>query len=304
MSSYVNWTNPYADRDGQWLKGNLHTHTTPASGCGAITVPDCIDRYIELGYDFVALSDHNTYTEHSDDRIAIIPGIEWNADADHGGHHMGIYSFEPKDLEAAIATGDQDELLGRLGSGEALLILNHPNWQLRPHYRREELEQKSGYDGIEIYNAVIERLHGYAISTDKWDYLLAKGIRVLGFANDDSHCYSDIGIASIHVRSKTRAPRDIVSAIKSGNFYCSSGALIDDIRCEDGVIEIETPDAQEIQVRSYGGLWLDRVRDKSIRFDTRAITYPYVRFTIYGCGSSMAWTQPFFRTAQPEEAPQ
>ena len=36
MSLCVNWANPYANRAGQWYKGNLHTHTAPASGCGEV----------------------------------------------------------------------------------------------------------------------------------------------------------------------------------------------------------------------------------------------------------------------------
>ena len=292
MSSNVNWSNPYATREGQWLRGNLHTHTSPASACGAISVEDCIDLYVKHGYDFISISDHCSYTHYQDERILIIPGVEWNAG--HGGYHTGVYSLDAKDIEAAIALTDQDELLTQLADTDALVILNHPNWQLRPHYRREELEQKRNYDGIEIYNAVIENLQGYSISTDKWDYLLAKGIKTLGFASNDSHRASEVGHASIYVRSKTRSPKDILSAIKSGNFYASSGVIIDDIRLEDGVIEIETPDAQEIQVRVDGGVMPVRVKDKAIRLDTRELTAVYVRFAVFGKGSEMAWTQPFF----------
>ena len=291
MSSNVNWSNPYAVREGRWFKGNLHTHTSPASACGAISVEDCIDMYVKLGYEFISISDHLKYTKYSDERITIIPGVEWNA---INGYHTGVYSLDSKDVETAIGLTDQDELLEKLANTDALVILNHPNWQLRPHYRREELDQKNHYDGIEIYNAVIENLQGYSISTDKWDYLLAKGVKKLGFVSEDSHRASEIGHASIYVRSKTNSPKDILSAIKSGNFYGSSGALIDDIRFEDGVIEVETPDAQEIQVRVDGGVMPIRVRDKAIRLDTRELNVSYVRFAIFGKGSDMAWTQPFF----------
>lgn len=288
----INWNNPYHQRDGDWLKGNLHTHTSPASGCGRISIEDSVNLYVERGYDFLAISDHCVYTEHKDDRITLIAGTEWNAEG--GRYHAGVYSLSPEDVLNAIRTSDQEKLLEDMAQTDALVILNHPNWQLRPHYRREELEQRDGYYGIEIYNGVIERLHGYAISTDKWDYLLANGKRVLGFASDDSHNENDIGLAAIYVRTKTNSPQDIMSSIKSGNFYASSGAVINDIRMKDGVIEIETPDAQEIQVRSDGGKWIHRVTDKAIRFDTNSIDASYIRFTVFGQGAAMAWTQPFF----------
>lgn len=292
MSSAVNWSNPYADREGKWLKGNLHTHTSPASGCGKISVEDCIDLYVERGYDFVAISDHMTYTRHADGRITLLPAIEWNATG--GCHHTGVVSLSVSDLETAMGISDQEQMLLALRDTDALVVLNHPNWQLLPHYRREELDRREHFDGIEIYNAVIERLQGYAIATDKWDYLLAGGKRVLGFASDDSHRDSDIGIGSIHVRAASNTPEAIMASIKSGNFYCSSGAEIDDIRFENGIIEIETPDAQEIQIRANGGHWVERVRDTSIRFDTRNLKLSYVRFAVFGAGSGMAWTQPFF----------
>jgi histidinol phosphatase-like PHP family hydrolase len=291
MSSNVNWSNPYAKRDGQWFKGNLHTHTNAGSGCGKISVQDCLDRYVELGYDFVAISDHMFYKRYKDPRITILPGVEWNAP---NGYHTGVVSLSASDVKTAIGIHDQDELLKALADTGALVILNHPNWQLRSHYRREELEARTNFDGIEIYNGVIERLQGYAISTDKWDYLLAKGIKCLGFACDDSHNYTDIGLASMCVRAKDCKPASIIRAMKAGNFYCSSGATIDDIRLSRGVIEIETPDAQEIQVRADGGKMIHRVFDKSIRFNTRDFGTEYVRFAIFGQGASMAWTQPFF----------
>jgi len=292
MSSKANWENPYANREGQWLKGNLHAHTSPASGCGQISVENCVGAYVERGYDFLAISDHGTYTKHSDKRITLIPGVEWNNAA--GGCHTGVYSLDPADLEEAIAVSDHDILLNNLADSDALVVLNHPNWQLRPHYRREELDEKQSYDGIEVYNAVIERMDGYAIATDKWDYLLARGRRVLGFASDDSHSDTDIGRAAIYVRCKNRTPRAIMEAIKAGNFYCSSGAVIDDIRLEDGVIAVDAPGAQQIEARADGGLRIASVNDTSLRLDTREIKRRYVRFTVYGAGSAMAWTQPFF----------
>jgi len=291
VSSNVNWENPYADRDGGWLKGNLHTHTSPASGCGQISVGECVERYVERGYDFLAISDHCVHTRHSDKRITLIDGVEWN---DAEGHHTGVYSLNAGDVESAISVSEHDVLLNNLAATEALVVLNHPNWQLTPHYRREELLAKEHYDGIEIYNGVIERLAGYAIATDKWDYLLARGRRVLGFATDDSHCDTDIGSAAIYVRCRSRSRKAIMSAIKAGNFYASSGAVIDDIRFEDGIIEIETPDAQQIEARSDGGMRIACVKDRVMRFDMRETSRRYVRFTVYGEGSAMAWTQPFF----------
>ena len=53
----VNWRNPYAAQTGKWYKGNLHTHTSPASHCGKVPVPRMLGYYAKAGYDFFAVTD-------------------------------------------------------------------------------------------------------------------------------------------------------------------------------------------------------------------------------------------------------
>lgn len=292
MLSQVNWSNPYADREGHWLKGNLHTHTSPASSCGTVPLETVLDLYAELKYDFLSISDHMTYVEARDDRFITIPGVEWNP-ADWMGH-TGVYSLDSKVVESVVPFDEHPDMLESLKDADALVILNHPNWQLVPHYRRERLLELSNYHGIEIYNAVIEVLDGYSISTDKWDYLLANGRRVLGFASDDSHRESQIGQAWITVRASERSAVCIMDAIRRGNFYCSSGVNITDIARHGSVIDVETENAEEIDVRGDGGVRFHRALGNRMSFDTQELQADYVRITAYGPGSTMAWTQPFF----------
>ena len=286
----MNWADPYAGRQGRWYKGNLHTHTSPASACGAISPADSLAQYVKLGYDFLAISDHMGLTADRDKGLVMMPGVEWNSPA---GEHAGVYSLDAEIVRGVIGIADQAALLSHLKGKDALVILNHPNWQLVPHYRREQLLARQDYDGIEIYNGVIERLDGAAISTDKWDYLLVKGRRVLGFASDDSHCLDDIGLAAIMVRSSARDAASILAAIRRGNFYCTTGVEITDIRREGNVIHVQSANGQEVQAISRGGVRVARVSGPSMSH-----TLPdgpgYVRFAVYGPGAAMAWTQPFF----------
>jgi len=53
--------NPYGDlTGGQWLKGNLHTHTTASDG--ERPHQSVIDDYAGRRYDFLMISDHDVYT--------------------------------------------------------------------------------------------------------------------------------------------------------------------------------------------------------------------------------------------------
>ena len=292
MTIAVNWADPYEDRRGRWYKGNLHAHSSPASACGKVLLPRVLELYRQAGYQFLALSDHMKLTQPRRAGLTLIGGVEWNSPA---GEHTGVYSLDRDLLAETTALHDQQTLLDRLQGRQALVVLNHPNWQHRPHYRREELADRTGYDAVEIYNGVIERLSGVAIATDKWDYLLASGRRVLGMASDDSHIEADIGLAAVVVRSASPRADCILRAMCRGNFYCTSGLAIRDIRRRGQVVTVDTDGGQEIQAIGAGGVRMARTFAPSMSFSLADTGGNYLRFAAYGQGSAMAWTQPFFK---------
>lgn len=288
----VNWKNPYANMKGAWLKGNLHTHTSPASQCSKIPLAESLALYSRKGYDFLSVSDHMTVSVCDHKRMTLIPGLEWNSEG--GGEHVGLYSPDQGELAGAAGITDQKKLLRYMGlKKNSLVIMNHPNWGVDEHYERKTLLSRKPYHGVEIYNAVIERLSGTALATDKWDVLLSRGVRCLGFASDDSHTEGDIGNAWICVRAVIKTPQVIFDSIMEGNFYCSSGVVINDISMKGSIICIETRNAQEIHAVGINGRVLARTSEKKMKFDITG-TEDYVRFTAFGKGSTMAWTQPFF----------
>ena len=319
MCMNINWSNPYAERRGEWLIGNLHTHCIPSSPCGVLSLSDMVDLYAECGHDFLTISDHMSLTDPPrNDRMVFIPGIEWNS---LRGEHTGVYSTDTRLLQDALAISDHNQLLDTLAKTDALVVLNHPGWHFvsqerkeqyqkdsasndggapteRPqpvrHYSIEELLQKPHYDGLEIYNGVIERLPGVALAVDVWDALLAAGRRVLGFALDDAHDTCDVGNAWLGVRAPDRTAEAILGAIRQGNFYASTGVVLDDIRRESHTLTIESQNAEEIQVIGPGGRRLLQTDQPSLRYTLHDDDAGPFRFAAHGYGSSMAWTQPFF----------
>jgi hypothetical protein len=294
----VNWANPYARRRGRWLKGNLHTHTREGSACAQMSLAEALARYAKLGYDFLCLSNHMSLTAPRHRRLLFLPGLEWNSPA---GEHATVCAFEPSLLRRCIRTADQPALLSRLDGQEAIVVLNHPNWCEPAHYTREQLLERKPALGIEIYNAVIERLPGCALATDKWDFLLSNGRPLLGFASDDAHRVEDIGQGWIMVRAESRTPRAVARAIREGNFYASTGVTIRDIRREGPVITVDTADADAIWAVGAGGVRLAHTPGRRLVFDTSGLASPYVRFTAFGRGPAMAWTQPFFLGTPPAQ---
>lgn len=298
MSLNVNWSNPYAQRDGVWLRGNLHTHTSPASPCGKVSLERTLERYRQAGYDFLGISDHGVVTRAQSSNPTIISGAEWNSPR---GEHVNVYAADPADIPAAAlwspvnAVTSLPALLAALAGADVLVVLNHPNIDLEPHYSRKKLVEVQPYDGIEIFNGLVRRCTGSPLATEKWDYVLSKNRRVLGFAVDDAHEEEDIGAAFIRVRARRNDAHEILAAIRAGNFYCSTGVTIADIWRDGNTVGIETLDGQEMQAIGFGGALLRNERSRIFTFDLASVDSPYVRFAVYGEGAAMAWTQPFFR---------
>jgi len=278
-------------RGGQWLRGNLHTHTTRSDG--ARDVQTVIDDYAARGYDFLMISDHDIYTSTEDHAgwdargMMLIPGNEITRDGPHLLH---------VDADRYVAPApDRQVVLDAVNAGQGFVIVNHPDWQPGfDHCPLENLRTWHGYAGIEIYNGVIARLDGSPYGLRKWEALLAEGRRVWGFANDDSHEARDVaqGWNVAYVTGEPTAA-SVVAALRTGRFYASTGVEITDIQVAGRQIHIETADAERIVAHS---LWGHRfaVADSPALTVEVPMGAPYVRFTCWGRGERFAWTQPFF----------
>lgn len=148
------------------------------------------------------------------------------------------------------AVEDQAERAGR----EILLHLNHPNFglavtaeDLAAVVRERFFEVYNGHPGVkhegDEHHPPVERL---------WD--IANTIRLgeieaepmFGVATDDSHKYhgapgSHPGRGWIMVRARYLTPEHLIRAIKSGDFYASSGVTLADVQFDQkrGVLRIE-----------------------------------------------------------------
>lgn len=298
----INWNNPYEGLDDIWLKGNLHTHTGECSPCGQVPLNRVLELYEENGYDFLAISDHQHCTQVTlPTEMLLIPGIEWNARTNdqeiqtvNYEDHLGLYSLDPAILQKTPSYLTAAETLRSLQGTESLRIINHPNWLVPHHYTEEELFSLYPLaQGMEIYNAVIERHPGSADATMKWDRLLTDKGPILGFASDDSHLEADIARAWLMVNVQKPDLSNLFSSIFAGRFYCSTGVIIHDIGVDGDILYCLTDKDVAIDVIGENGRLLAS-HDREIRFDITSTTSSYIRFALYGSGKQKAWSQPFF----------
>ncbi|HWP35655.1 MAG TPA: PHP domain-containing protein, partial [Thermodesulfobacteriota bacterium] len=157
------------------LKGNLHTHTTFSDGL--LPVEEIVARYRALGYDFVAITDHDTAIKpaywsaipRSTPDFLIFAGVELTYPY-LGGQHIGLVN----------------------GEEEKLYIFNHPNvFGLSARDVRAAIARVAGR--IEIH-AVETTHHGRYLP----EYDVPE-IPVQKVATDDAHGPEEVGRAWVEV---------------------------------------------------------------------------------------------------------
>ena len=277
-----------------WYKGNLHTHTTFSDGTRDIE--EVIADYDDRGYDFLGISDHDHYTDTSvyenKTRMVLIDAVEIT---EKGPHMLQVGAKRRLD-----PTQDRQSMISDAVEDGSLCFLNHPNWQ--QHFNHFDFEMMRGldnYNGIEIYNGIVERKMGNPLATDKWDRLISKGKRVWGLANDDSHEPQDVGVAWNMVQGGDGSREQILTALREGAFYASTGVVIESI-CVAGLeIKITCSNANLIRfVGNYGTVY-QTSSGAEASFEVpnsteRAKDIKYLRAECIGEGGKTAWTQPFF----------
>jgi hypothetical protein len=201
-----------------------------------------------------------------------------------------------------------------------LVQINHPNlqWSVTP----ADLLPLDGMYLLEIWN-------GYPSSnnlggTDEqgrigmsaealWDVLLSAGRVVWGVGSDDSHTYHQFenpeapnpGKAWIVVRATSLSRQSILSALKSGSFYASTGVELTRYEHNKKGISLEIrPLADWAPALSPTTRYITRFigKDGRVLAETNGVSPAYalkgnehyVRASIIDSDGRRAWTQPVF----------
>jgi hypothetical protein len=180
-------------REVPYLKGNLHTHTVYSDG--ANFPQEVLNIYEELGYDFVAITDHDY----------LIRPHYWKDIPEQNGN---LLVFKGVELEYAPL---HYQHIGKIiGDQEVLFVLNHPQ-----QYRLSipEINRQIALISLDMPIHAIE-VTDKGVYTPLYD---APEILLSKIAADDAHSSEQYGQAWIEVNS----PRDrdsILRAIKAENF--------------------------------------------------------------------------------------
>lgn len=250
------------DANAVWLKGNLHSHSCMSDG--KLTPEEMKEAYKHHGYDFLAVTDHDKYTDTrslTDDSFTMIQGFElWaNASNDRDIHVHFLWDSKLDEFEH----GQYLHLPERTGKAcsafcyemrrkGAYIMLNHPHWSM---LTSPEIENENPYHAVEIINYGAEWMENTGDGTVFWSEMLYRGCKLWGGGGDDNHngqpldsLYSDSFGGWTVVKAADRSPDAIIEALKTGSFYTSTGPSIYDFYVEDDEVHVICSPCQRIYV--------------------------------------------------------
>jgi hypothetical protein len=281
--------NPYRNL-ARWFRGNTHTHSTLSDG--EWPLERVVGFYRDRGYAFLAITDHDIFTDLSAFTTPDFVGISSDEVTVRGREHIvGLNLTGP----VASFTGHHQRTIDDIGAQGGLAIVAHPNWSWLPETRGLGWH---GYHAIEILNVVCNYLEYNGFALQWWDCLLRHGVRVWGIAADDAHRIPYHGARGwIVVNADTLSAAAIVDGIRTGNFYASTGPEFRRFEVVGQTIKVWCSPA--VEIRFLTGATNNPARRLKGDALTEAEYTPrngeaYVRIEAVDAQMQTAWSQPFF----------
>ena len=258
--------------------------------------------YAELGYDFLAITDHNN--AHNPEQwqewqaktdLLIVPGEETG----NSGHilELGIQSVTRTESDFYI---DRAKQLRQAGG---FIVGCHP--QEYPDHGEEDIRSSVEYlHGFEILNGLREsRGCDENANVKLWDQILTNGDQIWGVATDDFHCAyitPGHGWVMVQIPENTPTPIDwqiVVEQLKKGAFYASTYPSFEKIEFHDESpsnqrLIVTAKRARSLQIIGDGGIVLHK--EKGNQLEWSAIPHlTYFRIEAIS-GIKRSWSQPFY----------
>lgn len=313
-----------------WLKGSTHVHAK-ASGDSKTPIPEVIEWYEARGYDFIVITDHNQVSELDTSvettgkpwlrdpsrGLLVLSGIEWTQNingcrpaGDPSNkcrihmNQLGVTARPRTKLKGWITQGTERLALygTALDAGKdfgGIVQVNHPQWFWGMNEALLVELAKRGVVLYEVWNKAFAKWNpGDADhpSTDAlWDAALMRGATLWGVASDDAHHYNDTGKypaggAWVSVKAR-RDPQAILDALRAGQFYASTGVVLERADVERGELVVEISAADP----SHSITFIENGKRTTVSGKTARRPVPvngYVRAVVERADGARAWTQP------------
>ena len=155
------------------------------------------------------------------------------------------YAGELRDLHYYPA--NVNKIIRTANENGFLVSINHPNWG---NINYSDYGAYEGAFAVEVYNHGCYTLDGLNDSEAVLDDILRSGKQIFAIATDDNHNPGGSFIDSFGGFTMIKVPelsyRAVISALERGEFYSSTGPLIEELYYEDGYVHIRTSEAADI----------------------------------------------------------
>jgi len=289
----THFANPFSDVEGEWYRGNLHTHTTESDG--RLSPQEVSEFYRSRGYDFLCLTDHEKASDPaglSREDFLVFTGVETGSNSSR--HH--IVGIGLRELGPFPRQETAQKAIDKIRSLGGLVFIAHPYWSALVDADIRNLEN---IEGIELYNTGCEVEIGRGFSTVHWDNLLSSGMPLNGFAVDDAHRYTDDAPGGwVWVKAPSLTEKDILESIQKGYFYASTGPRIEDIRIEGNTVSVVCSPVDTVTFHSRGpsGNSVHRFGEAMLTHARHEFKdeHQYVRIECVDGGGRKAWSNPIY----------
>jgi hypothetical protein len=274
--------------EGGWWRGNTHTHSNLSDGNSSPAAVAA--QYLSLGYDFLVLTDHNKlsdFAQYSSPGFLCINGEEITSTSSMHVNGLGVTSLVP--------TGTYQAMVDGVNAQGVPATFNHPTWSSKG---ANDIYPVAGLKFMEIYNGLVD-------DQDEpiWDTVLSMGKQIYGVCSDDCHTLaSQSGKAWIVVRAPSLTQSDIFGAMNAGDFYASTGVVLNDYVAAADHITVDSQDGNLIEFVGFQGAVLASVAGPYAEYQFTD-SDPFVRARITNAAGKHAWTQPVFRFPPPPLPP-
>lgn len=251
----------------KWYKGNLHCHTRESDG---LLLPDTLlKRYKSKGYDFVSITDHYSMTDkkkNSTSDFIILNGQEVTFQ-----NHLSAIGINHTIVPPQLNNTSVQSMLDSINAQNSLPIINHPlyfdsvNARGSRKFTLKRIFNLKNINHMEIFNGT-GRGNRQDETFQLWDEVLTAGIKLFGTASDDAHHSDEIGTAWIMISAPTLSESNIITALRKGEFYSSTGIYIKEINISNNNIFISSSNGTTIKFISKHGKVLKIVENSEAEY--------------------------------------
>lgn len=219
-------------RGAGWYKGDLHGHTLHSDGC--LTVEEYINYSLERGFDFVALTDHNTTSalpellSRAGEAITIIPGEELTT---YNGHALVLGTSDWVDW--TVRDGHTMGTRAREVSEDGkIFVIAHPKSEGHPFCTGCRWAFADLLPGvarhIEVWNGPwtpCPKNPGGVALFYQW---LDRGYRMVATCGTDTHRLAGEGqrFGFNIIKAKDNTLSALLDGLRAGESYITSGPLL------------------------------------------------------------------------------